>query len=298
MKFISLRSALFVLLLAITTMLTPSAEAAGQKDPAPRAVTLVLDFPLLFVNNLATASGDQHAGHTPKPAPAEDHKGHSDHSGHSEQAGHAGHEQSAGSSVAAPDSFIVAHKTFQDRLLVFKGENVSTLDGLTYRFDASRIKGFSGNILTYFRRGKDVAKEPLGISYSSVWKMVGIVSGGKERVLQEGTIKGGVRDFLSGERPSEEIGKIKNKVDPKALPVFDLDALESALGLKPAYNGEYRLEMRVSTAMTAFVGNKGRTDGKEADTAFSLKVLRKGGKRTHMELEFPYTLVTAELPLR
>lgn len=295
MNSFSLRSALaFLFFLAA---LAPAAlvHATGQKDPAPRAVTLVLDFPLLFVKDLAAASGDQHAGHKAETAPADAHKGHSQHSGHSE---HAGHEQPATPPATGPASFIVAHKTFQDRLLVFKGENVSTTDALTYRFDAREIKGFTGNILTYFRRGKEVAKEPLGISFSSAWKMVGIVSGGKEKVLQEGTIKGGVRDFLSGERPSEEIGKIKNTVDPKALEVFDLDALESALGLKPGYNGEYRLEMRVSTAMTVFVGNKGRTDGKEAATAFSLKVFRKGGKRTQIELEFPYTLVTAELPLR
>lgn len=270
--------------IALSTLLftIPAPTIAAEKGAGSSSVTLILDFPLAFLNNLPSAASSGHEG---------------DHAGHGDHAEHDGHQHggSAATHEPKPDSLTVAHKTFQDRLLVFRDQRVTTIDGLRYSFPADKTEGVTADVLTYFRRSDAVRSDPMAITFSTAWKLVGILPGGREKVLKEGTFSGGVRDFSKGGTPSPEIAKVKHEVNPKSLPAFSFDDIEARLGMEGRKSGSYRLELRTSTDMTAMVDRKGRGSLKKELTAFALQVSMKDGRRSKMDLEFPYSRFEVEL---
>lgn len=270
--------------IALSTLLfaAPASAVAADKGADASSVTLILDFPLAFLNNLPQAASSGHEG---------------DHAGHGDHAEHGGHQHggSAASHEPKADSLTVAHKTFQDRLLVFRDQRITTVDGLRYSFPADKIEGMTADVLTYFRRSDAVRNDAMAITFGTAWKMVGVVTGGKEKVLKEGTITGGVRDFSKGGTPSPEIAKVKHEVNPKSLPALSFDDIEARLGMEGKKSGSYRLELRTSTDMTAMVEKKGKGSLKKELTAFTLQVIIRDGRRSQIDLEFPYSRFGVEL---
>ncbi|MDH4100710.1 MAG: hypothetical protein OEV28_09085 [Nitrospirota bacterium] len=276
--------ALKYLVLAALLLSVPTAAIAAQKGEGASTVTLILDFPMAFVNNAPSAASSQEMG---------DHQGHGDHSAH---AGHGGgHQHDAPVAKDGASMTTIAHKTFQDRLLVFQDGRVTTIDSLRYSLPAENVRAVTNEVLTYFRRGDALRSEAMAITFASDWKLVGVPNGGKERIVQEGKVSGGVRDFLSGEKPTPEIGNVKHEVNPKTLPPFVFDDIEGKLGLKGQKNTGYRLELRTATEMTAIVAKKGKGSRSQLLTSFTLHVTIKDGKRSQIEIEFPYSRIEAEV---
>lgn len=275
------------LTLAALLVFLPSAAIAAQKGEGASTVTLILDFPMTFVNNAPPASSSQDMG---------SHQGHGDHGDHSAHAGHGGGHQHDGPAAKDGASMTtIAHKTFQDRLLVFQDQRVTTIDGLRHSLPAEDVRAVTAEVLTYFRRGEALRSEAMAITFSTDWKLVGVLSDGRQRVVQQGKVSGGVRDFLSGEKPTPEIGKVKHEINPKSLPPFVFDDIEATLGLKRQKNAGYRLELRTSTDMTAIVAKEGKGSRSRQLTAFTLQVTIKDGKRSRIDIEFPYSKIEAEV---